>query len=400
MKYLIVLYITGLMISCAQNNNYNMGIYGYDKSFFQENDISFIELTSEDNFSRLLIVPEYQGRVMTSTADGLTGISFGWINYSLIESGKTDPQFNPIGGEERFWIGPEGGPFSIYFKEGDDQIFENWKVPPVIDTESFNVKHVGPQSVTFEKSALLKNASGTEFNIDIERKIALLTRKQISSLLNVEINPKLKIVSYQTDNKITNTGPEAWTTEKGLLSIWLLCMFNPSPSTTVIIPFQTEAEGVIVNDEYFGKVPPDRLIVDDGMIFFKADGMHRSKIGLPPGRASELCGSYNAENKVLTILWYNLPEDRQVYVNSKWGYQDNPYDGDVINSYNDGPLDDGSIMGPFYELETSSPAAALAPLESITHIQSVLHVQGDEKELAFLVKDLFNLELDAITSKF
>ena len=74
-------------------------------------------------------MPAYQGRVMTSTAGGDDGMSFGWINHSFIESGKQDPQINVYGGEERFWLGPEGGPYSIYFKAGAEQVFENWMVP-------------------------------------------------------------------------------------------------------------------------------------------------------------------------------------------------------------------------------------------------------------------------------
>ena len=99
----------------------------------------------------------------------------------------------------------------------------------------------------------------------------------------------------------------AWTKEGGLLSIWMLCMFNPTPSTTVFIPYQKEGEGVIVNDDYFGKVPSDRLIVDDGTIYFKIDGKFRSKIGLPYNRATSLCGSYDSEKKVLTLLWCSIP---------------------------------------------------------------------------------------------
>ncbi|MCK7536057.1 MAG: hypothetical protein MZV63_36265 [Marinilabiliales bacterium] len=52
---------------------------------------------------------------MTSSVNGSAGVSFGWINYKHIESGKLSTQFNPFGGEERIWFGPEGGPFSIYF---------------------------------------------------------------------------------------------------------------------------------------------------------------------------------------------------------------------------------------------------------------------------------------------
>jgi hypothetical protein len=222
----------------------------------------------------------------------------------------------------------------------------------------------------------------------------------VSAILGIEIPPGLPGVAYQTDNIITNTGEAAWTRENGLLSIWMLSMFNPTPATTVFIPYRTGEEGVIVNDDYFGKVPADRLIIENGTIFFKIDGKHRSKIGLPYHRARELCGSYDSEMKVLTLLWCSLPPEPQPYVNSKWGEQDDPYNGDVINSYNDGPVEDGSIMGPFYEIETSSPGAALKPAESLKHVQRVMHFQGDEVELAKIVRKLFDLELKDIAGKF
>lgn len=39
-----------------------------------------------------------------------------WINYSFIKKRQIDLQFNPVGGEERFWLGPEGGVFSFIFQ--------------------------------------------------------------------------------------------------------------------------------------------------------------------------------------------------------------------------------------------------------------------------------------------
>lgn len=401
-----------LLVACAspgkknnagmtqQNNEAVEGTYGYDVEFFREKNIRTIELKDHESGGCILLVPDWQGRVMTSTADGPGGNSFGWINYDLIRSGKISKQFNPFGGEERFWLGPEGGPYSIYFEKGKEQVYENWVVPPVLDTESFDVKTQDPGAVTFEKEAVLKNASGTEFRLGIERKVSLLPRDTLASLFGIHIPSDLNIVGYQSENTVTNNGEVAWTKEKGLLSIWMLGMFNPSPSTTVFIPYREEGRGMIVNDEYFGKVPSDRLIVEDGTIFFKIDGKLRSKIGVPPGRAKELCGSYDSEKNVLTLLWCNLPAEPKEYVNSSWGEQKNPYEGDVINSYNDGPVEDGSIMGPFYEIETSSPAVALAPNESITHIQRVAHIQGDQAKLANMVKTLFNLDLNEIASKF
>ena len=95
-----------------------------------------------------------------------------------------------------------------------------------------------------------------------------------------------------------------------------------------------------------------------------------------------------------------MPDNPKPYVNSKWGKQDNSYNGDVINSYNDGPVADGSIMGPFYEIETSSPAAELQPGKTQIHTQRIVHIQGDKAKLAEVVKSVFNLDLDSIQSKF
>ena len=399
-KTLVVIPSLLIINSSCQKDNSHMGTYGYDKTFFENQNIDFVELIENNELAKLLVVPAYQGRVMTSTAGGDDGTSFGWINHSFIGSGKQDPQINVYGGEERFWLGPEGGPFSIYFKPGADQVFGNWYVPPVIDTEPFDMVQHDSQRVEFVKNTVLTNASGTEFHVGLQRKVSLLSMNSVSDLLGIDIPEGLQTVAYQTDNILKNKGDVAWTKEDGLLSIWMLCMFNPTPSTTVFIPYQKEAEGVIVNDDYFGKVPSDRLIIDDGTIYFKIDGKFRSKIGLPYNRATSLCGSYDSEKKVLTLLWCSIPAEAEPYVNSKWGDQEDTYSGDVINSYNDGPVEDGSIMGPFYEVETSSPGAALQPSETLKHTQRIMHFQGEEADLAKVVLALFNLDLDDIINKF
>lgn len=402
-----------LMIGCSSSTNknakimttkaagvYQQGTYGYDLEFLKTHKIDFIELTDAAKKAGLVIVPGLQGRVMTSSANGNEGKSFGWINYKLFDSGKVSTQFNPYGGEERFWLGPEGGPNSVYFAKGVEQVFKNWVVPAVLDSEPYDVKEQNSRSVKFVKNTILKNASGTEFKIGIERKVSLLSQDTLATLFKINIPAGLDVVAYQSDNTITNTGEIAWTKEKGLLSVWMLGMFNPSPTTTVFIPYKTEGEGVIVHDEYFGKVPADRLISKNGTVYFKIDGKLRSKIGLPPERAKGICGSFDSEKNILTILWCSMPSEPKPYVNSKWGKQDDPFKGDVINSYNDGPVEDGSIMGPFYEIETSSPAAQLQPKESMTHSQRVVHIQGDKVKLGQIVTDLFGLDLNEIATKF
>jgi len=377
-----------------------MGTYGYDIDFLKKRHVEIFELTSADGKSRIAVAPGYQGRVMTSTADGFPGDSFGWINYKLISSGIVDPQVNHVGGEDRFWLGPEGGPFSFYFKKGDEQNFENWFVPKAIDSERFDIADSSSSSITFTKKAILPNASGKVFNIGIDRTVSLLSKDDIEKALKVEIPADLIFIAFQSKNVITNNGSEAWTRQTGLPSMWILGMFNPTPTTTVFIPYNEHGKGNIVNTDYFEKVTPDRMILKNGIIFFKIDGTYRTKIGIPAQRAKALCGSYDTEKSVLTLVGYNLPDKPEGYVNSRWGNQEDPFDGDVVNSYNDGPVADGSIMGPFYEIETSSPGAALSPGQSLEHIMRVMHIQGDRRQLNKLVQKLFATDLDQIAGVF
>ena len=75
-----------------------MGTYAYDRAIFcRTGHRKTLELTSEDGASRVLVIPAYQGRVMTSSAAGDTGDSYGWINYKFIEKGELNPQFNRSG---------------------------------------------------------------------------------------------------------------------------------------------------------------------------------------------------------------------------------------------------------------------------------------------------------------
>ena len=325
-----------------------MGTYANDAAFLKQHGIGYKELVSADGQSKVMVIPAWQGRVMTTSATGDEGDSYGWINYRFIQDGKVNPQIQPVGGEERFWLGPEGGPFSLYFAPGKEQVYANWAVPAVLDTEGFEVEAHTEAAIRLSQKACLTNASGTVLHMDMERTVTLMNDEEIGRELGICLPEGLKRVAYRTDNRIVNTGTEAWTRATGLVSVWMLGCFNPTPSTTVFIPYHTEGTGRVVNDTYFGKIPADRLVVDDKLIYFKIDGKFRSKLGVPAGRSLNLCGSYDSEKGVLTILWCNRPERPCVYVNGQWGPQENPFDGDVINAYNDGPLEDNSIMGPFY----------------------------------------------------
>src|SRR5438094_2841861 len=115
------------------------GTYAFDSIFLKQHTRKVLELKDKNGQAKILLSVDYQGRVMTSTATGDTGTSYGWLNYNLIASGEKKSQFNPVGGEERFWMGPEGGQYSIYFKGGDSFNIAHWQVPAIIDTVMYDV---------------------------------------------------------------------------------------------------------------------------------------------------------------------------------------------------------------------------------------------------------------------
>ena len=388
--------VLALLPGCKKD--YKMGTYGYDAAYFAKHGIGTVELVN--GRSKVMVIPAWQGRVQTSTTDGDAGTSFGWTNYRFIDSGEVSPQFNPFGGEERFLIGPEGGPFSWYFKKGDEQVYANWKVPYYIDIDAYDVIEQTPSKVVLVKEFDAVNASDCHFRIGVRRTVSLVAEGELRELLGIDIPGDLKCLAYKTENTLVNRGDNPWTKETGLPSVWLLGSFNPTPTTTVFIPCNKDFEGRKINDEYFGKVPPDRLVYDDGMFYFKIDGEYRSKIGLPAGSAKDICGSYDSAQGVLNILKYTVPEGDVDYVNGQWGPQENPFGGDVINSYNDGPTETGTVMGPFYEIETSSPGAALAPGESLTHVQYTIHIQGNPGLLSPIAEKVFGVSLDKVAGIF
>lgn len=373
--------------------------FGEDIAFLKKHT-DLIVLRDETGAAQVAVAPAWQGRVMTSTASGDSGAGFGWINHELIASGKLQPHINVFGGEDRFWLGPEGGQFSIFFAPGKKFELSDWFTPGPLDTMPYPVVSQSLDKAAFGAKFSLTNYSGTRFDVQVNREIRLISAADAWEKLGVKPAAGVSVVAYESDNRITNAGDKPWQKETGLLSIWILGMFNPAPATTVVVPIKSGEEseqGVEVTSDYFGSVPPERLAVKDHTVFFSGDGKFRSKIGVNPKRSKGVMGSYDAGNGVLTIVQFTQAPGVTDYVNSQWKKQDHPYAGDASNSYNDGPPAPGEKpLGPFYEMESSSPAAALAPGNSLTHIHRTIHLKGAPTELDLVAKTVLGASLETI----
>jgi len=374
------------------------GEFGFDLQFLQKQDPALVVL--KDGDAQIIVSPKYQAKVFTSTAQGDTGLSFGWINYKAFN--KVDAHMNAYGGENRLWLGPEGGKFSLFFPPDSTMIFENWKTPAPIDTESWNVKSQDSSTVSVFKEMNLVNYRGTRLSLRVDRTIKILNRQEIMEKTGISGNDSLKGVGYESENVLTNRGDQEWTAATGMPCIWILDMFKPSPATVIVVPFQHlagEDFSKVATTNYFGEIPADRIKHTDSLLIFKADGKSRGKLGIVANKAKHIAGSYDAENKVVTIILFDVDGGAR-YLNQEWNIAKPSFAGDAANAYNDGPLKDGSQMGPFYEIESVSPAAFLKPDESLAHRHFVFHFTGDEKYLDEIAVRLLGISLENLHKTF
>src|SRR5262245_25732815 len=230
--------------------------FSQDVSFLKQHT-DVILLTDKTGQAKVVVAPAWQGRVMTSTAAGDGGLSYGWINRELIASGQLQPHINVFGGEDRFWLGPEGGQFSIFFARGAKFELNDWFTPAAIDTLPYAVAKQSKSSATFRAEFAVTNYSGTRFDVKVSREMKLLSRNGAADKLGAgaRLGRDVQVVAYETVNRITNAGKQPWEKKSGLLSVWILGMFNPSPNTTIVVPIKPGPDsklGAKVTSDYFG----------------------------------------------------------------------------------------------------------------------------------------------------
>ena len=390
------------MMTFSCKNRFEKGTFGYDLEYLKQKDAGLTVLTGSDGMSQVIVSAKYQGKVFTGTATGLSGRSTGFVGYRALNSDIIDPHMNGYGGENRFWLGPEGGKFSVYFAPGTEQVFDNWHTPKPIDTEPWDLVSSDAKNVVMKKEMQMTNYLGTRFNLNVDRKVSLLEPADANRILGIAAHPALRMVAYQTDNKITNLNDFEWTEETGAICIWILDMYNTAPNSVTVIPFNEgneEQMGKIVTSDYFGEIPADRLKVKGNVIYFKTDGKFRSKLGLNGKRTKAIAGNYDPDSKSLIITSFEV-DPYSIYMSQEWNPAKDPLTGDAFNAYNDGPLADGSIMGPFHELESVSPVAFLKPGQSMAHRHSTFHFTGEEKDINPIIEKLLGISINDIKSVF
>jgi len=374
-----------LACGCASNWDKGLDAVGRDDA---------IVLEGEDG-AKILVSPRLQGRIMNTAVGSEDEV--GWICYPEIREGETHPGFNNFGGQDRFWLGPEGGPYSIYFAPGVEFKREIWVVPADFDKGPFTVVEKTPARVLFRRDMNLSNYKGTKFMAKVDREVGIVPADAMQKDIAVAVPAGVRYAGSYSLNTLKNGGAEPWKKDTGLLNIWILGQFVPGPRTTIIAPFKPGEGQPYRDDVYFGKVPQERLKVAGSTVLMKADGRYEGKFGIPQSRTTGLAGSFDFDRNLLVIVKFDVPASPALYADSAWKTDlPDPYAGDLFQCYNSDRTKRPDGRYAFYELESVSPSVELEPGQSILHKQSTYCFQGDYEALKGIAKAVLGADLDEI----
>ena len=355
-------------------------------------------LGDREGESRVAVVPEFNGRVMMSGWDDADSPRLGWVNEPVVTGKERNPAFVNYGGAERLWLSPEGGQFALFFKPGDPFDLDHWWTPTTFNSDPYEILDQSNRHIAMARDMRLSNYQGTSFHFRVLRTVAILERSDLNAENDFEVPSSVRFVGFTTRNVLTNRGYSPLSMKKGLVSLWILSQFDANRDSWVIFPYKTDAKGgrgPSINDDYFGKVPPERLktLSELECSLFKCDSRRRTKIGLSQGRARNRIGSIDFGRNILTVMTFNLPREG-AYANNSWKIQEEPFAGDVVNSYNNGiEGKDADVAECFYELETLSPVRELSPGHRLEHINTTMHFCGPLEDLDTISQKLLGVDL-------
>ena len=404
------------------------------------NGLSYLESKTKvlelcDQFgARVAVCPEWNGRVMTSTGDGLDGSSYGFIHVAELDALQSSRGL--LGGEDQIILSPEGGPFGLYRKTGveksETQFSETRlprRLPHGFQEESFTVDMVPPATqIRMCRSVQMTNVANTMFNFDIVRTVRLLSGDSIGRIFDDSVSLSLEqmdvsFVGFETINTLYNHGAPL-SRKTGLVSIGIRSMFNSSQDMAMIIPFRSGDDtelGPTICSDFFGASPHGRLRMLPRAALLRADSKSRCQVGVSRSRVVPVLGAVDFRTGFLTLIAFNMPDCPWEYDYISNAYcettdasshdfvsirkypqkeEDAPYSGEVVRAYNHGFTVPGQVpTARFYEFDVFSPAKALNRGESLTHHQYTLHINADNETLSFIAKTVLGVDYSHVYEK-
>ena len=320
---------------------------------------------------RVAVCPEWNGRILTSTCEGLEGESFGCVHVQAIDA----EHFEDYGGED------------------------HWTLSPIV--HSFAVETIKEHKAVLQRTLQTNDANGVPGEFHLSRTISLLNKQKIETWFGDAVadsfgQEDVSAVGFCSENTVK-------VPEKTCIASRLRGMFNPSPNTVVVLstppdifasepssmepspmePSQMELSSMDV--DYLGSAPHGRIRHLPHALLVHADGRGRCQVTMPFAEAPLIIGAIELRFGTLTLWTFDVPNDSEK---------------DAIRIYNSGHSHTEELdWTAYYETNCFSAARELLPDDSLTYYQATLHLNAGNDVLDGLVRQLFDVSLEEIAKK-
>ena len=329
----------------------------------EDKKIHFYEL-SNDNKTSIVVSPSLGGRIIGAFVDDDNLL---WVNPDIGNDWNA--------GGHRTWYAPEWGAKSIYAK-GDEF---TWSVPNIMDPGKYIVtNHDENELIEMKNEFSVRTTDNTKFSLEMTRRISLPEYDlfpEINSLSD-------KKLSVQFEHTLKNCGEKPIKSE---ISLWSIIQVKPPGK--IFISLKNHNSDNLFSDNYYEKIPRDRITIEDSHAKIFVDGARRYKLGFPPDNVNgkiAYFSQFNEEVHYLILKTFEISDDGK-YVDKPHG--DKRQNGDAIQIYNHS---EGGDMG-FAELEAHAPAPYLDPGKEDSFKINILFVTSSPKEINHLKNKLFNV---------
>ena len=236
---------------------------------------------------RVAVCPEWSGRVLTSTYDGLNGDSFGYVNVQAIDTNYCED----AGGEDQ------------------------WTISPLF--HSFTVESIKENRAVLQRTLQMTDANSRPAELNLSRIISMINRHSIRDLFGDTVADSLEqenisVVGFCTENTVRSQ-------EKAWVASRMRGMFNASPNMVVIVSIPQEEnlmressfETLPVEIDYLGGAPHGRIRHLEHTVLIRADGHGQCQTTIPFFSAPPVFGGVDLRFGTLTLWMFDLPSDSE-----------------------------------------------------------------------------------------
>jgi hypothetical protein len=280
-------------------------------------------------------------------------------------------------GGERTWIAPETGPRGFF--AGTD--VSRWRVPAELDPGNYAEVPDSEEWRSWRTELTAHAADGASFPIAITRSVRIGQRqpRDPAGVLRLELRTTLH-----------NVGPAAIDRRLGL---WNIVQVPSALPGTILIPLASNGKAAALRP-YFVDLPRGVLRADKDILYLKAHGGARYKVGLPAascaGCIAHLRPSRAGSEERFVCLRFTVDAAETYLDKPKHDPRSEAENGDPLQAYND----PGREECAFSEIEAHAPTVRLAPAESQSFLMEMFLATAPAAGMTELAEMLLSRPLD------